>query len=198
MIYYVESIMTTIKYLAFACAISIASASAVAGGLVTPAKSPPAVSSSKSPSLPTKTLKLADVEFEKGNVAFNANEFSKAHQLWLPLAEKGHPQAQYAVGRLYEKGKGVERDFATAAKWYRLAAEKDHADSQYRLAVGYAYGLGLKKDDSLALTWLRKAANNGHKRAQKILGRAYEEGRLGLAADPDKAKYWYDKAKSGS
>lgn len=170
----------------------------MAGGLATSAKSPPEVSSPISPLPPTKTQKLVDVEFKKGNAAFQANEFSKARHLWLPLAEQGHTQAQYAIGRLYEKGKGVERDFATAAKWYRLAAEKDHADSQYRLAVGYAYGLGLKKDESLALAWLRKAANNGQKRAQKTLGRAYEEGRLGLTADSDKAKYWYDKADSGS
>jgi hypothetical protein len=145
-----------------------------------------------------KAQKLAEVEFEKGNVAFHANDFTRARQLWLPLAERGHPQAQYAIGYLYEKGQGVDRDFSTAAKWYRLAAEKDHADSQYRLAVGYAYGLGLKKDESLALTWLRKAAHNGQKRAQKTLGRAYEEGRLGLTANPDKAKYWYEKANSGS
>ena len=189
---------TTIKYSIFVCAICFASAPVVAGGFATPAKSPPAVSSSLSPSPTTKTQKSANVEFEKGNAAFHADDYAKARHLWLPLAEQGHTQAQYAVGRLYEKGKGVARDFATAAKWYRLAAEKDHADSQYRLAVGYAYGMGLTKDESLALAWLRKAANNGQKRAQKTLGRAYEEGRLGLTADPDKAKYWNDKADSGS
>ena len=189
---------TTIKYSIFVCAICFASAPVVAGGFATPEKSPPAVSSSLSPSPTTKTQQSANVDFEKGNAAFHANDYAKARHLWLPLAEQGHTQAQYAVGRLYEKGKGVARDFATAAKWYRLAAEKDHADSQYRLAVGYAYGMGLTKDESLALAWLRKAANNGQKRAQKTLGRAYEEGRLGLTADPDKAKYWNDKADSGS
>jgi len=190
--------MTTIKFSAFICLIFLPSAPVVAGDLATPAKSPPAVSAPLAPSPTARTQKSTNVEFEKGNAAFQANDYAKARRLWLPLAEQGHTQAQYAVGRLYEKGKGVERDFATAAKWYRLAAEKDHADSQYRLAVGYAYGMGLTKDESLALAWLRKAANNGQKRAQKTLGRAYEEGRLGLTADPDKAKYWYEKANSGS
>lgn len=187
-----------IKYLTIICTVCLVSVTAAAGGLTTPAKSPSEVSSSVAPSPPTKIQKTTEIDFNKGNAAFRANEYAKARHIWMPLAEQGHTQAQYAVGRLYEKGNGVERDFATAAKWYRLAAENNHADSQYRLSVGYAYGLGLKKDESLALVWLRKAANNGQKRAQKVLGRAYEEGRLGLSVDSEKAKYWYDKAESGS
>jgi TPR repeat protein len=31
-----------------------------------------------------------------------------------------------------------------------------------------------------------------------MLARAYQDGRLGLVADPEQAKYWYDKANSGS
>ena len=137
-------------------------------------------------------------KFHSGASAFDAGQYAKAREWWLPLAENGDVRAQYAIGRLYEKGKGVERDFAQAFVWYQKAAEKDHADSQYRLAVGYALGLGVKKDEAMALSWLRKAAYNGQKRAQKALARAYDEGRLGLTTDPEKAKYWYDKANSGS
>lgn len=130
--------------------------------------------------------------------AFEAGDYSKARELWLALAERGDARAQYALGRMYEKGRGVERDFGTAAGWYRKAAEQGHADSEYRLAAAYLYGLGVKKDETAALSWLRAAANNGQKRAQKVLGKAYEDGRLGLTADPKQAQYWYDKAKSGS
>lgn len=137
-------------------------------------------------------------KFQSGTSALDAGQYAKARELWLPLAENGDVRAQYALGRLYEKGKGVERDFAQAFVWYRKAAEKGHADSEYRLAVGYAYGLGIQKDEGEALSWLRKAANNGQKRAQKVLAQAYEEGRLGLTADPKQAKYWYDRANSGS
>ncbi|MDH3407621.1 MAG: sel1 repeat family protein, partial [Gammaproteobacteria bacterium] len=117
---------------------------------------------------------------------------------WLPPAENGDIRAQYAIGRLYEKGRGVERNFETAISWYRKAAERGHADSEYRIAVGYAYGLGVARDEAEGLSWLRRAANHGQKRAQKVLAQAYEEGRLGLKADPERAKYWYDKAGSGS
>ncbi|MBI3570513.1 MAG: sel1 repeat family protein, partial [Gammaproteobacteria bacterium] len=98
-------------------------------------------------------------KFQSGTSAFDAGHYAKARELWLPLAEAGDVRAQYAIGRLYEKGKGVERNFAQAFVWYRKAAEKGHADSEYRLAVGYAYGLGIQKDEGEALSWLRKAAN---------------------------------------
>jgi TPR repeat protein len=136
--------------------------------------------------------------FQSGMSAFDAGQYSRAHELWLPLAEGGDPRAQHAIARLYEKGKGVDRDFKVAAGWFLKAAEKGHADSEYRLAVGHVYGLGVPRDEAAALSWLRKAANHGHKRAQKMLARAYEHGRLGLVADPEQAKYWYDKANSGS
>lgn len=137
-------------------------------------------------------------QFRLGKSAFDAGEYSKAREIWLPLAESGDPRAQHAIARLYEKGKGVDRDFKAAADWFRKAAEQGHADSEYRLAVGHVYGLGVKRDETAALSWLRKAANHGHKRAQKMLARAYQDGRLGLVADPEQAKYWYDKANSGS
>lgn len=145
---------------------------------------------------PAAAAPATDNDRAAASAAYEAGDFAKARRLWLPLAETGDARAQYALGRLYEKGRGVERDFAAAAAWYRKAAEQGHADSEYRLAVGYAYGLGVRKDEAAALAWLRKAANNGQKRAQKTLARAYEEGRLGLAADPKQAQYWYDKARS--
>lgn len=145
-----------------------------------------------------KPAPVAIDKFQSGQSAFEAGQYAKARERWLPLAENGDTRAQHAIGRLYEKGRGVERDFGQAFIWYQKAAEKNHADSQYRLAVGYAYGLGVKRNETVALSWLRKAANNGHTRAQKMLARAYDDGRLGLVADPEQAKYWYDKAKSGS
>ena len=135
-------------------------------------------------------------KFQSGTSAFDAGQFAKARESWLPLAESGDVRAQYAVGRLYEKGKGVERDFGQALIWYQKEAEKNHADSQYRLSVGYGYGLGVKKDEAKAIEWLRKAAENGQKRAQRSLAKGYEDGLNGLPRDPEKAKYWYDKFKT--
>ena len=43
----------------------------------------------------------------------------------MPLAaDQGHALAQYAVGWLYERGRGVPEDDAEAVRWYRLAADQ--------------------------------------------------------------------------
>jgi TPR repeat protein len=34
---------------------------------------------------------------------------------------------------MYEKGKGVSRDYSEAAKWYRQAADQGHSDAKIRL-----------------------------------------------------------------
>ena len=134
---------------------------------------------------------------EDGLAAYNAGDYATALRLCRPLAEQGDAQAQYLLGRMHEKGRGVDRDFSAAARWYRMAAERNHHESQYRLAVAYAYGLGdLAQDDAQAIAWLRRSAEGGYKKAQKRLAQAYEEGRFGLPRDPKLAQYWRDKANA--
>jgi hypothetical protein len=138
----------------------------------------------------------ADADFAAGSAAYDIGDYAKAKNLWLPLAEKGDVRAQRSMGKLYEKGRGVDRDFTAAFKWYLPAAEKGDAESQYRVSVAYGYGLGAPKDEALALQWLQKAAANGQKRAQKSLAKGYEDGMNGLPRDPAKAKYWYDRSQT--
>jgi TPR repeat protein len=45
---------------------------------------------------------------------------------------KGDPDAMIYLGRLYENGWGVARDFAKAREWYQKAA-----DTGYELAKSY-------------------------------------------------------------
>lgn len=147
-------------------------------------------------SVPVSASKVSPaLDYEAGAAAYDAGDYAKARRVWQPLAEKGDTRAQRGMGKLYEKGRGVERDFATAIKWYRPAAEKGDAESQYRLSVGYGYGLGVQQDEAKAMEWLRKAAENGQKRAQRSLAKGYEDGLKGLPRDPDKAKYWYDRSR---
>ena len=179
-----------LKQTAIAVVLWVASSLAVAGGdASTPPTSAPAPASTAAPA-------SAGANYEAGSAAYDAGDYDKARRIWQPLAEKGDVRAQRGMGKMYEKGRGVERDFATALKWYRPAAEKGDAESQYRLSVGYGYGLGVKKDEVKAIEWLRKAAESGQKRAQMSLAKAYEDGLNGLPRDPAKAKYWYDRSKT--
>ena len=171
----------------------VASSLALAGGV---AVTPPATSALAPAPVSATAPASAGANYEAGSAAYDAGDYDKARHIWLPLAENGDVRAQRGMGKMYEKGRGVERDFATALKWYRPAAEKGDAESQYRLSVGYGYGMGVQKDEAKAMEWLRKAAENGQKRAQRSLAKAYEDGMNGLPRDPEKAKYWYDRSKT--
>jgi TPR repeat protein len=132
----------------------------------------------------------------QGKSAYEAGDYAVALKIIRPLAEQDDLEAQYLLARMHEKGEGVTKDMVEAAKWYRRAAERGHAAAEYRMAVGYTFGLGdLPKDEAEALRWLRRSACHGHKKAMKMLGGAYERGKLGLAPDPELARYWRDRAK---
>ncbi len=111
-----------------------------------------------------------------------------------PLAEGGDSQAQYALGRLYQQGRGVARDAQAAAGWYAKAANKGNAAARHALGKLHENGEGVKQDYYRASEWYRLAADIGnHAKAQFALGELYFYGR-GVSHDYDEAVKWYLKA----
>lgn len=59
--------------------------------------------------------------------AFRQNhDYQKALQLLKPLAEKGDPKAQYALGNMYRDGEGVTQNRDEALKWYNRAGDQGY------------------------------------------------------------------------
>src|SRR3954465_5966877 len=54
----------------------------------------------------------------------------KAFDLYCKAAAKAHPMAAYRLGALYQSGKGVARDDAMAAAWYRRSSELGHPEAK--------------------------------------------------------------------
>lgn len=81
-----------------------------------------------------------------------------ALKVWLPAAKGGDAEAQYYVGQMFERGLGVDPDFAAAAEWYRKAAERQHSAAQIALGSLYETGRGVPQDAQEALRWYRRAA----------------------------------------
>jgi TPR repeat protein len=94
---------------------------------------------------------------------------------------------------MYEKGQGLDLDYAEAVKWYRKAADQGDAWAQTNLGAMYANGQGVSQDYTEALRWYRKAAEQGFARAQNNLGVMYNYGQ-GVGQDYKQAVYWYQKA----
>ena len=59
-----------------------------------------------------------------------ASNSTKAFDLYCKAAAKGHPMAAYRLGTLYLSGKGVARDDAMAASWFRRSIELGHPEAR--------------------------------------------------------------------
>ncbi len=100
-----------------------------------------------------------DCEIRGGEyVAFDRANYATALKVWLPLAEQGDQAAQTYVGEIFEKGLGVQPDYAVAATWYRRAAERGYSRAALNLGNLYERGLGVPRDPAQALNWYRRAA----------------------------------------
>ena len=129
--------------------------------------------------------------FNKGLKAAHAGDDATALKEWKPLAEQGEASAQYNLGVMYQKGRGVLKDYAEAVKWYRLAAEQGEAFAQLNLGTMYEGGSGVPKDYAEAVKWYRLSAEQGRPYAQHNLGLMYQKG-YGVLKDNVTAHMWFN------
>ena len=108
-------------------------------------------------------------------------------------AEKGDSAAQFYLGLMYQEGKGVPRDDAIAAKWYRRAAEQGEVEAQTNLGALFHKGRGVAQDSAKAAKWYRRAAEQGHAVGQANLARLYATGE-GVPQDDVQAHIWFSLA----
>ena len=131
---------------------------------------------------------------------------------WIErLAEDGHADAQYVLGRMYEQGYATPRyrgvpDLDKAYAWFRRAAANGSEGAYERLLDNYMQRLTFPPDyqpvivgDIMgrpleeAKSWLQETAEAGRMDSQLALGVAYYLG-SGFERDLERAKFWYEKA----
>lgn len=115
----------------------------------------------------------------------------------LQAAQHGDANAQFQMGDLFMTGRGVTRDPAAAASWYRAAALQGHAVAAGNLGVLYANGWGLPQNDTEAVNWFQKAASAGDAGGENNLGSMYIAGRGVVQSDVLGAKWLSSAAQLG-
>ena len=104
---------------------------------------------------------------------------------------------QFALGRLYEAGKGVPQDNLEALAWYTRSADLGNIQAMLKLAILHRDGLpGIAPDLERSATWLQRAADAGSIAAMNELGRAYLNG-LGVIPNQQEAARWFEQAAAG-
>ena len=129
--------------------------------------------------------------YEDGVAAYDRSEYSTALQLWLPLAQQGHPAAQFNVGILYEKGLGVASDLGEAARWYLKAAQQGDPDAQYSIGVFYETGSGVEQNLDEARKWYADVMANA-RAGPKSSARQRARARLANLSAAGQESFAYD------
>ncbi len=122
--------------------------------------------------------------------AQEAGDYARAATLFLPLAAKGDPVAQFNLGLLYTQGLIIQRNYPVALQWYLAAAEQGHAQAQANLGLMYERGNGVPQDFKKAMHWLTLSAKQGNSSAQLETGQMYATG-MGVPQDYAEAIKWY-------
>ena len=113
---------------------------------------------------------IAEIDdYQRSVDAYNRKDYKISYKLMLPLAEKGFAQAQYSLGLMYGKGRGVIKDNIKAIKWWELAAEQGDGKAQTNLGWMYEKGKGVQKDFQKAAKWYQLASEQGIAKAQEKL-----------------------------
>lgn len=120
-----------------------------------------------------------------------AKDPAAAFGLLQKAAAARNIEAHVWLGRIYERGLGVQPDPARAIEYYRPAASlARHREAQFALGRLYFLGKELEADPPAAVRWLSAAAGQGHAGAQHLLGVIHESGWAG-ARDLSEAYKWF-------
>jgi len=100
-------------------------------------------------------------------------------------AAQGYVVQELELAADYFVGRGVPRDLAQAAFWYRKAADQGNPSAQMNLGYLYVGGIGVTRDPVEAAKWYRRASSSIPD-AKVNLASVYLRG-IGVKQDTDEA-----------
>ena len=94
----------------------------------------------------TATQSDVKVRYTKGGKHDLGDDAAQDYAQYQLAAQQGHAAAQYALGLMYDRGKGVKQSDAEAVRWYQLSAQQGYAEAQTNLGAMYAAGRGVSQN----------------------------------------------------
>ncbi len=125
---------------------------------------------------------------ETGIMYYQGKDYEKAFEWFQKAADRGDGKAQYFLGDMYNKGKGVDQDSGKAFEWFQKA-KKSSNEKNMDLE---AFELMMKDLLEVQLVLLEKG-KKGDREAQYILGKMYYDGDV-VEQNYAKAIKWFEKA----
>jgi TPR repeat protein len=118
---------------------------------------------------------------------------------WLERsAGRSHPLGLFFLGRMYERGEGIEEDADKATELMKkavpglkqLSSEGDNL-AQYALGVIYVKGEAADRDIDKGLKLLKRSAEKGNVFARYTLGKLYYDDEYGIEKDLERSFEWH-------
>lgn len=110
-----------------------------------------------------------ETRFDQARDAANAGNFTKARKIWELLAELGHADSQFSLGRMFARGDGVKQDFSKAKVYFEQAAAQNHGRALYSLGVMARNGDGQLVNQEKAVELFERAIAAGYDDARPAL-----------------------------
>ena len=108
--------------------------------------------------------------YSGGYAAYQARNYAEAMRLFRRCSEFGDQNCMYYLGKMYENGLGVNRDYQEAQSWYGKAARRGYPWALYSIGLLHMTGgPGIPQDCNVAREWFQKAAAAGNAGAQQWL-----------------------------
>lgn len=136
-------------------------------------------------------------QFDIGVALYDANDFSGAYAIWLPLAQRDDLAAQRNVAHLLRRGKGTPQDLARALYFYERASDGGLVPAAVNAGVMHLRGEGTPAAPKTALRYLAVGVKSKHPVALYEVSLMLANG-LGVTKNPKKARAYLElSARAG-
>ena len=123
--------------------------------------------------------------------SFASEQAKQTHAHSPDESNAGQGFAQYALGKKYRDGQGVERNIQKAVELFTLAAKQGNSFAAFALGKMFlSNDASLPRDEAAALNWITYASERGNQFAQCYLGKLLLKGADGIPQDTNAALRW--------
>ena len=120
-----------------------------------------------------------------------AENYPLAARYLTRAADKGHPQAQYALATMYDVGDKIPENKELAKKYMALAVQNEYPQALYAMGVWIERGYYGPPDMDKVIDLYQRSAERGYVNAMKSLIVLYAD------ANPEGKAYWYRELMKG-
>ncbi|MEP1575734.1 SEL1-like repeat protein [Roseibium album] len=105
-------------------------------------------------------------------------------------------ETAYELGRLFQRSSG-EKCAEIALQWFMKALDWDYPKAHVQLAKHHERGIGTERDLTAAFYHYEQAAIAGYPSSTINYARILLTGRYGVTPDPERARFWAERAIAG-